>query len=669
MKVTKTACPLDCWDQCALLIREENGRLVSVEPDSSQPVTGNRICSKGKRHLERQDHPDRLLRPLLKSGGSFKTISWPAALHVMAERINAALEKFGPLSLFHYYDGGYSGLLKNLESRFFSALGGSTKTIGSLCWGAGLAAQKYDFGSSVAHPYQDLANTRQLLIWGRNPAYTAIHLLPYIRKARDNGARVILIDPLETATAGLADDYIRIKPGSDGALALGMARVIIEHGLADLDFIEDFSSGFEKFKAACADYTPEKVEELTGIRPGKIEELALDYAGNKPAAILIGIGLQRHSNGGNTVRAIDALAAITGNIGVAGGGASYANFRVTRYIDHGFLGGKDLMPRQRHCSRPQLARSLTGLQEPPVDFLYISRANPLVQVGDSRALSHAFEKVPFIVTVDHFMTDTAKASDLVLPCTGFLEETDLYFNSMSHQYMVYGLPAVRPPGECRPEYVFLKDLADLLGVQGYPDSDPDRLLSRLILPLTESTGITLDDIKAGSPLLLPGGNEVPWADGRFETADGKFNFYSGAAVKDGGDGLPVYREPLELGSRSLRKEGFKYWFVTPHARDTIHSIHRLPGGEEKPEAYISPETAEKEGITSGETIEISSKRGSIKAVAVISGRVPASTVMVYQGWWQSSGAAVNNLTADCETDIGNQAAYYDCLCRIEGIRY
>ncbi len=665
MRKIRTTCPLNCWDQCALLVKENGGRIVSIEADSAQPVTAGTICRKGRAYLERQNHPNRLRYPLVKRGSTFKQISWEEALQVIAEKISAALENYGPLSLLHFYEGGYTGVLKNLETRFFSALGGSTIHTGNLCWGAGLAAQKYDFGAALSHSYEDLINSRLIVLWGRNPADTSTHLLPYIRKARNNGAEVILIDPIQTATAAVADRYVRVNPGTDGALALGMARIINEKGLVAKNFIEQHCSGFDRFEAVVSDYTVQQTAEITGVPAEMIEKLAVDYAGARPAAILAGFGLQRHSNGGNTIRAIDALAALSGNIGIPGGGVSYANFRISNYIDHDYLSGRDLNPQHRWYAKPQFADALAGLENPPVAFLYISRANPLVQVGNSGSLRHALRKGPFMVTAEHFMTDTAVASDLVLPCTTFLEEEDLYYNSMSHQYITYGSPVVNPVGECRTEYNYLKELSVLLGVEDFPEPVPGKLLDRVVRPLTEATGLTLADIRKNAPLFLPGGNDIPWADGIFKTSDQKFNFYSAVAAEVSGDGLPTYKVPRELGDSALREQGFTYWFATPHSRDSIHSTHRLPGSTAKPAAYIHPRTAEVEGITAGELIAISSVRGSIKAKAVISEQVSPETVMVYQGWWQSSGAAVNNLTPDRLTDLGCQAAYYDCLCRID----
>ena len=668
MRTIKTTCPLDCWDQCALLVQEDQGKIISIGPDSAQPVTANAICNKGKLHLERLNHPDRLRYPMLKKGSNFKRIGWEEALQVMAEKIRTALDNYGPLSLLHFYDGGYTGILKNLESRFFSALGGCTAHKGSLCWGAGLAAQKYDFGEALSHSHEDLINSRLILIWGRNPADTSIHFLPFIQRARKNGTRVILIDPIRTATTAVSDQHIRVKPGSDGALALGLARIIIDNGLADYRFIENYCSGFDRFDKMTADYTLERVAEITGLEAEMIEKLAVDYAEAKPAAILAGIGLQRHSNGGNTVRAIDALAALSGYIGIPGGGVSYANFRASRYIDHAFLSGSDLKPERRYYAKPQLADALARLDDPPIAFLYISRANPLVQVGNCSVLRRVISEGPFTVTADHFMTDTAAAADLVLPSTSFLEEEGLYYNSMSHQYIGYGSQVTVPLSECRPEYDFLKELSVLLGIENFPAPVPAELLARAIRPLTEATGITLGEIKNNTPLMLPGGNETPWDEGVFRTPDRKFNFYSAEAENDGGDGLPLYRKPKELGNDSLHKKGFIYWFVTPHSRDSIHSTHRLPGKPAVPKAYLHPLTARREGLKAGEQVQISSLRGTIRTEAVVSEMVSPDTVMVYQGWWHSSGAAVNNLTPDRLTDIGCQAAYYDCLCHIEKVK-
>lgn len=665
MNQFSTACPHDCFDQCAFLVTVDQGKIIFLEPDSRQPVTGNAICSKGKKHLDRINHPARLLYPMLKKNGKFARVSWDQAKQIMVVKLKETLEKYGPFGLLHFYDGGYSGLKKNIESRFFSALGGSTAHYGSLCWGAGLAAQKYDFGAAKAHPYHDLLNSKLVIIWGKNPADTAMHHMFHLKKARENGAKIILIDPLKTATAAVANQHLRIKPGTDGALALAMANVIINKGLTDQAFIENYSSGFEQFSVLVKDYSPKNIADLVGIKPEVIEQLAAGYASADPAAILIGIGLQRHSNGGNTVRAIDALAALTGNVGVAGGGASYANFRISPCLDHDFFSGEDLNPQRRYYPKGQLSCALSDFQDPPVAFIYNSRANPLVQVPGGDQLRRAFEKVPFKVASELFMTDTASACDLVLPATYFLEEEDLYFTSMGHQYLTYGPKVVEPPGECRSEYELFKELAKMLKINDFVDMPDSDLLARGIKPLTEVTGIDIEKLKNEGPLLFPGGDDIPWAGRKFGTSNGKYNFYSEAAGAENGEALPCYREPVELSDDRLHRQGYQYWFVTPHPRDSIHSIHRLPGNDKVPEAYINQQTASENELSEGEKVRISSKRGTIEVKVSISERISPGAVMVYEGWWPVSEAAVNNLTPDRLTDLGAQAAYYDCLCRID----
>jgi anaerobic selenocysteine-containing dehydrogenase len=662
--VFRSACPHNCWDQCSFIVNAAGSTITAVKPDPAQKVTGSFICRKGKRHLERINHPARLKHPLLQTGRGFKRVTWDEALALMAEKLSGATARLGPLSILHYFDGGHGGVLKNIESRFFSALGGCTAHRGSLCWSAGLAAQRYDFGGVLSHGYDDLPHSRLILIWGRNPAATGQHLLPFIRQAKKNGARVVLIDPLKTATAALADEHMAINPATDGALALGMAHLLIREGLTDGLFISRHCSGFEPYRDLVERYPPREVSQITGVAQAAIEKLAREYGAVKPGAILLGYGLQRHTNGGNTIRAIDALAALTGNIGVPGGGVSYANFQVAPWIDQAYLEGADLSPCRRFYPKPGLAEALREMRDPPVECLYISRANPLTQAGNSRKLAEAFKAVPFKVVAELFMTDTAAAADLVLPSTYFLEEEDLYFNSMSHTYLSYGPKLAEPPGECRHEYRIMQDLAGIMKLRGFPALPGSELIGRIIRPLTVSHGISLDKLKEG-PLALPGGEAVPWRRRVFGTPDGKYHFFSAQAAADGRDPLPVYREPSELADRELHARGYRYWFATPHPPDSIHSAHRMPERSPQPRAYLHPETAREHGFTAGSKVRIESKRGSIEATAQLEETVPRYAVVVYEGWWQCSGAAVNNLTPDRLTDMGEQAALYDCLCRIE----
>ncbi len=663
-----TACPLDCWDQCSFKVVSEGEKIISIAPDPRQQVTGEFICRKGLKHLERMYHNDRLKQPLVKKNGKHVPISWEESLELMAKKIEETVKRHGPHSLMNFFDGGNGGTVKNIENRFFSALGGATRHSGGLCWSAGIAAQKYDFGAVKAHPFNDLPNSRTIIIWGRNPVITSPHTVPFIRQARKNGARVILIDPLSTASSEIADQHIRLKPATDGALALGLANIIIKNKLEDREFIQNRTAGYELYKKEVDKYSPGIVASITGIKENIIVELAYKYIQNKPSAILLGFGLQRHSNGGNTIRAIDALAAISGNVGVKGGGANYANFRVNDYIDHDFLDGNDLAPDNRYYPKPKMGSALMNFTEPPVCFLYISRSNPAVQVGNSKLVRKAISNVPFVVVAEHFMTDTAKLADLILPCSTFLEEEDLYYTSMSHAYLNYSKQVVQPQGYCRNEYHYFKDLATRLNLKGFPTGSNRDLLERAIKPLTDTFGLRLADLEKG-PVLLPGGEDIPWYDHRFAHDDQKFHLYSEQAKVNGHDPLPVFSLPEELAMiEGPDAEKFPYWLITPHIRESIHSTHFLPSElKKKPSVYLHSSTAEKEKISNGDYVNILSERGIISAWVAIDNKVGQDTVLIYQGWWLETGAAVNIATPDRITDMGDQAAYYDCRCRIEKI--
>ena len=667
-KEHSTACPLDCWDQCSFKVISEDDRVVAIEPDQRQNVTGNFICRKGLRHLERLYHSDRLRQPLVKRDGRFIPTGWEESLDLMAEKIKETLNSYGTHALMHFYDGGNGGTVKSIESRFFSALGGVTKHTGGLCWSAGLAAQNYDFGAVRAHPFSDLKHAQTIIIWGRNPVVTSPHLLPFIRDARKKGAKVILIDPLRTASSTIADQHISIKPGTDGALALCLANIIIRNGWADSEFTTNKAVGFAQYEEAVEKCSPEAAAAITGIDEKTIIELSHTYVKNSPSAILLGFGLQRYTNGGNTIRAIDALAAVSGYIGVKGGGVSYANFRVSNYIDHDFLNGADLLPDNRYYPKPKLGASLLNFNEPPVRFLYISRSNPAVQVGNSNLVQKAISSVPFVVVAEHFLTDTARLADLILPCTTFLEEEDLYYTSMSHPYLNYSKQVVRPQGLCRNEFDYLKDLATRLKLSGFPMVSSRELLARAIKPLTSAFGLHLSDLEEG-PVLLPGGDDIPWHDQLFAHGDEKYHFYSEQAYNDGHEPLPVFSFPNELAEKKdSENKDYPYWYVTPHTLSSIHSTHFLSSDhQEEPAVYLHPLTAKKEEINNGNQVVISSPRGKVKARVVIDSKVREDTVLIYQGWWLETGASVNVTTSDRISDMGDQAAYYDCLCRIEKV--
>ncbi len=312
-----------------------------LQGDPDHPVTRGHICPKGKQHLTRLYHPQRLTQPHKRVKGKLLPVTWDEILDEIAERLHAVKKEYGSPAVLHHTSDGYGGIIKSIDQLFFNRFGGATVSRGNLCWGAGIAAQRYDFGNVKGHAPEDIINARTIILWGRNPLVTNIHMVPFLRQAQKAGAEIILIDPIKSASAKLSDVYVHINPATDGALALGMANVLIANDLVDKAFVKNRTQGFERFKSYVERFTPQRVAAITGLEEDKIAWLARIYADHKPAAILLGYGLQRYRNGGNNIRCIDALGALTGNIGISGGGVNYANYSIAKYIDKAFFKTKD----------------------------------------------------------------------------------------------------------------------------------------------------------------------------------------------------------------------------------------------------------------------------------------------------------------------------------------
>jgi len=654
-KRIKFACPLDCFDACSLIATVADGHVLKVQGDPDHPMTRGHICPKGKQHLTRLYHPQRLTQPLKRIKGKLLPVAWDEILDEIADRLHAVKKEYGSTAVLHHTSDGYGGIIKSIDQLFFNRFGGATVYRGNLCWGAGIAAQRYDFGDVKGHAPEDLINARKIILWGRNPLVTNIHMVPYLRQARKAGAEIILIDPVKSASAKLSGAYLRINPATDGALALGMANVIIAKGLVDKAFVKNRTQGFERFKAYVQYFTPRKVAAITGLDEEKITWLAGIYAVHKPAAILLGYGLQRYRNGGNSIRCIDALGALTGNIGIRGGGVNYANFSIAKFINKAFFKPTASDAAQRTYSIAKLGEFLERADDPPVRLICVTKANPLVQNPDLHRTLKAFQQVDYKIVIDMFMTDTARHADVVLPCTSILEEEDIVFSSMYSPYLNYSSKVLDPPHGVMSEYDLFRQLARKLTLPDYPDISRSAYLEAAFKPLLETFDLSLTDLKS-SYFKIPG-QEIPWAAGSFDTPSGKYELYSEKAHADGLSPLPRYIEP----DKGQPPYGLR--LITPHTADSMHSQH-MASAEGLPPAYLNFRTLERQGLAPGTQAVVETKAGRIEVTIHGDDKVGDDIVMIYQGWWHKNGA-VNFLTSDAISDMGEQAAYYDCFCKIE----
>ncbi len=519
----------------------------------------------------RTNSADRLLYPLKKINGTFKQISWRQALDEIADKMSSLKETVGTTAVLHSHDYSNNGLLKNLDKRFFNAYGGITEVVGNLCWGAGIEAQKWDFGNAYSHAPEDIENSKAIVIWGRNVATTNMHLFSKLQEARKRGIPIAVIDPIQNATAKISNLHVSIRPGSDGFLALGIMKVIFEAGKEDCQFIENHSIGFSDIKELLNRVTLEEVSNLTTVPRETIEELA-EYYTSGPASSFIGLGMQRYRNGGNTVRTIDALVAMSGNVGIPGGGANYANLGVGQSFSREELTLEHRKKKVRYFTRMNQAEQILTANDPTVKLAFITRSNALTQLPDTNLATKAFQSIDTVVVIDQFMTDTAEVADYVLPCTTVFEDEDLYYASMYHHYVNYGPKLVDAPGEAKSAHWIWTELAKRLGFGDAFEYSIDEFLKMGLANLNKRD-ITLEQIKERKRMLLPI-DAVPWQNKAFQTPSGKYEFTSQKAEQEGKDGRIQWVFPNESKELSPeRYEQFPFQLLTIHPLRSNHSQH------------------------------------------------------------------------------------------------
>jgi anaerobic selenocysteine-containing dehydrogenase len=667
MEKVASACPLNCWDACSFHVHIDQQMVRSVEGNENHPVTQGKICGRGRLLAERTNSPQRILHPLKKVDGEWVQISWVQAIDEIALKMEKAKQKFGPAAIMHSHDYSNNGLLKCLDQRFFNCFGGLTEVVGSLCWGAGIAAQKWDFGNAYSHAPDDIENSKQIIIWGRNAANTNMHLFTRLQKMKKKGVPITVIDPIHHTTAKLADHYTSVKPGMDGWLALGIIKIILENGWEDKHFIDNFSFGFQDLVQLASSTAIEDIEKAADVPRETMQKLAITYS-NGPASTFLGLGMQRYKNGGNTIRLIDALAAVSGNVGIPGGGCNYGNLAVGESFSKGNLTLSQRRQTVRQFTRMNQAEEILNNKEIPVEVLFITRSNPLTQVPDTNRVREAFESVPAVVVVDQYMTDSAELADYVLPCTTVFEEEDIYYASMYHHYVNYGKRLVPPKGEAKSDREIWTMLAQRLGFGKDFDYTTDQFLE-MGLESLKGNGITLERLKKEKFLELPV-EPVPWKDRIFQTPSGKYEFTSTLALQEGFSDGKIHLAFPEESEENLPEhvKQFPFQLLTIHPLRSNHSqSYHLIKSLQSITVHVSDAIADLKGISEDDTVEIFNKRGSIRGKAKIIKNGHPNVINIDEGQWHQFGGSVNVLTKSSESDIGQGSTFYDCKVDIEKV--
>jgi len=686
-RVIRGACPHDCPDTCAVLTEVRSGRAVSIVGDPTHPITQGWLCAKVRPYLDRVYHPDRLRYPMRRIGGKgsdrWARISWDDAVDEIVERWQRIIAEYGAAAILPYSFSGTLGLVQNTATvaRLWNRMGASGLER-SICGAAAELAVTLTYGGRMAPAMEDVLESRLIIIWGHNPASTSPHFMPFLRQAQRRGCRVVVIDPRRTTTARSADLHLQPHPGTDAALALGLMQVIFSEHLYDEPWLEEHAAGWWDLRDRAEAFPPERVARITGVDAGFIVDLAREYATTKPAMLKTSDGINRHGNGGQTMRALACLPAVAGQVGLRGGGLFYSTSDYIRWDGEAVGHASECPPVPRIVNMNRIGAALTGeATDPPIKSLYVFNANPAASSPNQNLIRRGLAREDlFTVVHDLFLTDTARYADIVLPATSQLEQVDLH-KGYGHRYLQYNLQAIEPLGEAMSNWDVMRLLAAGLGYEEPWVQQPAGEVIEEIFEATKRTcrwldGITLDQLREEGTVPINAQVEavVPFADGVFPTPSGKIELYSRQAAELGVDPLPDWEPPAEYADHNWDRPGDQLALISGAAHHFVSSslanVPKLLGREGEPLVEINPADAASRGITNGDDVIIENERGACRLRAVVTEDVPAGVLVSPKGHWASLSPDANNVnqvTSDALADLAGQSTFHSTLVRLRRI--
>jgi anaerobic selenocysteine-containing dehydrogenase len=675
-RLIRGACPHDCPDTCGVITEVVDGKAVAFHGDPAHPITDGWLCGKVRPYLDHVYHPDRLLHPLRRVGpkgsGQFERISWEEALRTIGDQWRRIISDYGAEAILPYSYSGTLGLVQMGVSsgRFWNRLGAS-QLERAICGDAAQLAVEMTLGARMSPPYSDVAHSKLVIIWGHNPATTAPHFMPHLTAAQRAGTQVVVIDPRRTRTARMADWHIAPNPGSDGALALGLAHVIVREGLVDEAWLAAHTTGWPGLRARLDDYPPSHVATLTGLPEDDIVALARLYATSSPALIKIADGLQRNHMGGQTTRAICALPALTGQYGRRGGGLAYSTSSYVKWDGEAVNKWAECPPPGRWVNMNRLGAALTGeAQDPPIQSLYVFGANPAAVSPNAGLIAQGLAREDlFTVVHELFLTDTARWADIVLPATSQLEQTDLH-KAYGHTLLTYNHAAIPPLGEAKSNWDVLRLLAAEMGFdEPWLRDDAEAVIAEVFNATVAGNpalaGITVERLRREGSLPLTLAEPVPFASGRFPTPSGRVELYSERLAALGHDPLPGYSgveddggwgsETERAGALRLISPAAHHFVTSSFANQPAHLKREGP-----PFVEIHPDDAAARGIAHGALVRVENGRGWCELRAVVTDGVRPGVVAAPKGRWSqySDGRNVNWTTSDALGDFAGQSTFH-----------
>ena len=658
---TRTSvCPYDCPDACGLTLTVEEDRLQQVRGMKTHSFTRGTLCQKMQHYERTVHHSGRLTTPLRRIGpkgsGQFEPISWDEALQEIAEKFQYCIDTYGSESIMPYSYAGTMGILQKSAGDPLFAMLGATRQDKGIC----SPAKRYGWvslmGNTLGNRPQDIQHSDCVVLWSLNAVATDVHVLHDVTIARQRGAKLWVIDTHHTETAKLADEVIILRPGTDGAFALGVAYILGKEGLVNEEFVERYVQGYEGFRdTVVSQYNPSRVASITGVSEERIIEFARAYGQAVAPFIRLGSGLSRYGNGANTVRCVVALPALVGAYLHTGGGL------LSSASGSQFVGGKRVswerfqIKDTRLNPMIRLGPMLTEADNPPIKALYIYSSNPAITSPDQTVTRKGLAREDlFTVVHERFMTDTAKYADIVLPATSSVEHNDVY-NSYGHYTIGCGYQAIPPVGESRSNWNTICSIARAMGIDHPVFAMSELEMIEDIVRHAPIPTEVQDRILAGELV------EMDLSDTyrlEYDTPSGKIELYNPVEA----DPYPVYRE-----AHGDTAEFFLINGTDPRILDS--SFCELQDETPQMIARMHPEDAERKGVGNNEFVRLYNERGSLRIALVIDDAVPKGTIVSSGVWWQSQSHdlehTMNVLTASRPTDYGWGSTFYDVKVDVE----
>ncbi len=698
IKTYHGGCPHDCPDTCSMVFHVKDNKLIAVKGNADHPMTRGGLCVKLNDFEKRHYHPDRLLYPMKRVGPKgtkqFERISWDEALDTIVDKWQSIIQEHGPQAIMPNSYLGNQGLVHGLNGgdAFFARLG-ATVTERTFCGEGSCTAWLLTVGPTAGVDPESFIHSKFIIIWACNSVSTNLHHWHIIKEAQKNGSKVVVIDAYASKTAKEADWHICPKPGTDGALAMAMMHVIIDEGLVDQDYVDNYTVGYPELAEKAKDRTPEWAEAITGIPAEDIRKLAREYATTQPSAIRIGVALEKSWGGGQAIRAVTCLPALTGAWRHVGGGI--LQFPVWEHpYRFDVICRPDLIPKGTQVvNNLQLGRVLTGEQKlnVPIKSMMCWNTNPVTQATESEKIIEGLSREDlFLVSAEHFISDTAAYADILLPASMGAEQEDIIL-SWGHLYLTYNTKCIASPGEAIPNNEIFRRLAKRLGFEeeNFKWSDTECLEHYVDWSSPACGGIDLNYLKEHGYYRLDVGtkdNRAPHKQGNFPTPSGKCefrvvgakNFVAGPfrqMYEDFQPGedipeLPDYVASKETASANpeLAKK-YPLNILAPKSHGFINSSYanmesKIKGQGEQ-FVMIHPADALDRGLVDGARAKVINDRGSFEAMAKVTTDVNKGIVVATLGYWrQLNNGVVNSVSSNAFGDMGHSPTSHDCLVEV-----